>query len=60
MPDTFKEKLRSISFGSQRHRQPQAKTDELGNTTTEHFDGRVDVTINARPVRLKVGNQEER
>lgn len=30
----------------------KAVTDELGNTTTEHTDGRVDVTIKAPQVRL--------
>lgn len=39
----------------------KATTDQLGNTTTEHAtrDDRVDVTIRAPHVRLRMGAQEE-
>lgn len=49
--ESFKEKLKSINFASPSGG-PKKSTDELGNTTIEHADGRVDVTV--RPQSMKV------
>lgn len=59
-----REKLRSIRIGTGKNmpkpvygkrpdgERTKAVTDELGNTTTEHTDGRVDVTIRAPKIEL--------
>lgn len=43
----YRDKLRSLAFSSALRETPRVTTDELGHTTTEHWNDRVDVTINA-------------
>jgi hypothetical protein len=52
---SFKEKLRTLSFSRPSARGPKVTTDELGHTTTEHWDDRVDVTISAPHVTAQMG-----
>lgn len=53
------EKMRSIGVqaGHSRHGDDfkQSRTDELGNTVTEHWGGRQDVTIRPQAVGATVG-----
>jgi hypothetical protein len=59
--ESYREKLRSISFGSvDRREKKKVVKDELGNVTTEHWNDRVDVTINAPRLKVSTRTQEER
>ena len=54
----YREKLESLGF---RAKEPGPKTtvDDLGHKTTEHFDDRVDVTINAKALKVETTVKEE-
>lgn len=58
--ESFKEKIRSLHFGRPDRRGPKVTKDELGNVTTEHWNDRVDVTINAPHIKVKSTTNEER
>lgn len=60
MSAEYREKLTSISFGQARRHEPKVVKDELGNTTTEHWDDSVDVTIAAPHLRIHNSVSEER
>lgn len=55
---SFKEKLASINIGLSKRREPKKVKDELGNTTTHHWDDRVDVKINA-PALVRTSSTQE-
>lgn len=58
---SYREKLLSLSFGSPSVRQtPRSTTDERGHVTTEHWNDRVDVTINAPRLALSSTITEEK
>jgi len=54
MNSEFKEKLQSLGFfPSERKHRKKETTDELGNTTLEHWDDTVDVTVRPDSVTLR-------
>lgn len=56
MSEEFKEKIRSINFGSERRRQPKKTVDVHDHHTvevTEHWSDRQDINVKPETIRVK-------
>lgn len=61
MGESFKDKIRSVSFGQARHRRPKTTTDVHDHHTvdvTEHWHDRQDVTVHPETVRYSLRKDE--
>lgn len=62
MSESFKDKLKSISFGQPRHRVPKVTTDDHGThkvDVIEHWHDRQDVTVRPQTLRISMRKEEE-
>ena len=59
-PLSFKEKIRTINWGTAKGRRPKVTTDDHGThkvDVIEHWEDRQDVTVRPETLRLKLGKE---